>query len=74
MENQMTPEAKAAEIDRLRARAKVTTIPEERERIQGKLAALGTVIYPEGTPEYAEYRTQLKAALADPNAWDFLDA
>lgn len=54
-----------AEVRRLRARAAVTTIPEERERIQGKLAALGTVIHPEGTREYREYRTKLRAALAE---------
>jgi hypothetical protein len=67
----MTPEER--EIARLRARHAATTIPAERERIQGKLAALGTVVYPEGTPEYAEYRAKLKAALADPKAWDFLE-
>jgi hypothetical protein len=53
------------EVDRLRARFHSTNIPAERERIQAKLAALGTVVHPEGSPEYERYRRDLKAALAE---------
>lgn len=65
--------AREYEVDRLRARHASTNHLPERERIQAKLAALGTVVHPEGSPAYEEYRVQLRAALADPRAWDFLD-
>lgn len=38
---------------------------ERKAEIQVRLAILGTVVYPEGTPEYEEYRRKLRAALAD---------
>jgi hypothetical protein len=62
------------EVDRLRARYMSTNIPEERERIVARLAALGAVVHPEGSPEYLAYRDALAKALADPRAWNFLDA
>lgn len=55
-------------------RAEFPTADADRKlEIQGRLAALGTVVYPEGTPEHTEYAAKLKAALAAPGAWDFLD-
>jgi hypothetical protein len=62
------------EVDRLRARYMTTDLPEEKERIVGKLAALGAVVFPEGSPQYTEYREALRKALSDPKAWDFLEA
>jgi len=61
------------EVDRLRARHAATNLPEERDRIVAKLANLGTVVHPEGSPAYVQYVKDLRAALADPRAWDFLE-
>lgn len=45
---------------------------ERREEIRNELARMGTVVYPEGSPQHAEYMTKLRTALADPNAFAFL--
>jgi hypothetical protein len=51
----------------IRLRAAYATAPDWRkERISIALATLGTVVYPEGTPEYAEYRAKLTEEL---NRW-----
>ena len=41
-------------------------LPEwHKEGIRNKLASLGTVVYPPGSPEYVAYEAKLKAALAE---------
>jgi hypothetical protein len=46
---------------------------DRREEIRVRLFELGTVVYPEGSPQHEQYAADLKAALADPNAFNFLD-
>lgn len=59
------------EKDCLRARFDLAG-SEERQKIIDRLRVLGTVVFPEGTPEYAEYRTNLRRALMDKSQWESL--
>lgn len=60
-----------AETDEIRSlRDEFPGASEDRqEEIRIRLAQLGTVVYPAGTPEYDAYRENLRKALADPNAF-----
>lgn len=60
------------EVAKLREEHK-TAGPFKKARIEARLAYLGAVLYPQGTPEYATYAKALKEALAAPGAWDFLN-
>jgi hypothetical protein len=52
------------EVAALRAEHPTAT-PERQDEIVARLANLGTVVYPEGTPEYEAYRKALRSALAE---------
>lgn len=63
--------ANEQEIDRLRVEFE-TAGDERKEEIRIELARMGAVVYPQGTEEHERYRANLRAALADPNAFAFL--
>lgn len=50
----------------------VTATPDRQEQIIAELARMGAVLYPQGTKEHEAYAANLRAALADPNAFAFL--
>ncbi len=62
-ENRRIADEKDAEIERLRAEYDDAD-DDRREEIRIQLFHFGTVVYPEGSTEHAEYAAKLRAALA----------